>query len=84
MMLLLPLSCVPLSLTLPTSETQLPSVNAGFRLKSVPQVLSFSPDVQCSDLFNVLKKFFLNLFVWPCHTACGISVPRPGIDSRRG
>ena len=57
MMLLLPLSCVPLSLTLPTSETQLPSVNAGFRLKSIPQVLSFSPDVQCSDLFNVLKNF---------------------------
>ena len=56
-MLLLPLSCVPLSLTLPTSETQLPSVNAGFRLKSIPQVLSFSPDVQCSDLFNVLKNF---------------------------
>ena len=29
-----------------------------------------------ADIFKTLKKFF-----WPCHTACGILVPWPGIKS---
>lgn len=33
-LLLLPLSCAPLSPTLPISETQLLPVNAGFRLEA--------------------------------------------------
>ena len=31
---------------------------------------------------SLLLRFFLSFFFWPCHTACGILVPGPGIEPR--
>ena len=35
----------------------------------------------CGDSFSFFLSFFLSLF-WPHRTACGISVPRPGVEPR--
>ena len=40
-------------------------------------LFSFS---SATDIFPFLKLHFLIFIFWPCHVACGILVPWPGID----